>query len=435
MQQPTQTSTSRDHQDDAGAVSAGRGRRLLRWLSTTVWGLLLVVTCLLAIWFVLSLATGRIRLWDDDEVKSPFAVEVPPKTPKKKRFRDPNNHFQLPPSIKVGRMSFSSDGRRLLVEFHQIHGMQGEKDTTRRLSLFDPQSGEELWTVRDPDTVTYAFWVPGTRHIILTDWDDRISVWDADKGPPGQARQAVRRFGNSSQDDYVMAISADGRRAITVGSSWSSSNKVWDVQSGKLLHSLSYRGNLIQKAALSPDGKLALTSFQPLALGPDRRADDAALWDVDKGIPLRVWEWDSGWGGGVFTPESLRAISRVRLQKDVMSFLCWDIKTSKQLWTAARGFADAFTPDGKALLVLDRKGLRRISIDTGTETRKWETDVLKTPDWNPATCVAFSPDCIQLAVARGLCGPSVRGEAIRIELWDAKTGKLKRTLVEVNDPQ
>src|SRR5205085_7776702 len=119
--------------------------------------------------------------------------------------------------VRIERLAYSPDGQRLLVVYDVCDGMQIESDRFKRLAVWDARTGEEVWTVREPDLVTDAYWVSGKRHILLEDWDGRLSVWDADRAPPSPQAEPVLSFGEESEGESLLDVSEDGRRVLTWG--------------------------------------------------------------------------------------------------------------------------------------------------------------------------------------------------------------------------
>jgi WD40 repeat protein len=164
----------------------------------------------------------------------------------------------------VEAISFSRDGRRLL---------SGGHDQTVR--LWDVASGKELRRLEGhKDRVnSVAFSSDGRRGVSgggnynspRAVADSSVRVWDLESG------KELRRF-YEGEDAAVMhvAISPDGRRAISIGSFSIDSPsdptiRVWDVETGRLLRrftadSPSGLAGIFAHLVISPDGRYALTA-------------------------------------------------------------------------------------------------------------------------------------------------------------------------------
>ncbi|MGD0480411.1 MAG: hypothetical protein ABSA42_09590 [Terracidiphilus sp.] len=57
---------------------------------------------------------------------------------------------------------------------------------------------------------------------------------------------------------YSAAFSPDGKRVVTA--SWDKTARIWDVESGRLLATLSGHTNLVVDAEFSPDGRRIVTA-------------------------------------------------------------------------------------------------------------------------------------------------------------------------------
>jgi WD40 repeat protein len=180
----------------------------------------------------------------------------------------------------------------------------------------------------------------------------------------------VRRFTGHSDGVLTVAVSPDGRRALS--GSWQGETdtfvRLWDVATANELRRLEGHTRGITAVAFSPDGKRALSG------------------SLDKTV--RLWDLASG--------------------KQVKSFT-----------GHAQGvYAVAFSPDGK----------RAASAGHETPIRIW--DLEKEREQEPleghtdaVRALAFSPD------GRRLASSSVDGT---VRLWDFRSGKIVRTLAVAN---
>ena len=180
-------------------------------------------------------------------------------------------------------------------------------------------------------------------------------------GPPDPG--AIFRAPDSFTLD--VALTADGKLLARAGADETAD--LWDVASGKKLHTLKGHTAPLFKVAFSPDGK-TLASITGTWL-PDDVRGEVKLWDVATGK------------------------ERVALKGH-----------------PGRGVALAFSPDGKTLATCGKTAVKLWDMETGKEKMELSADALS---------LAFSPDGQTLATATK-----------SVILWDVTTGKKRATLPE-----
>jgi WD40 repeat protein len=313
-----------------------------------------------------------------------------------------------------------------------------------------------------------AAWRPLRRAVAQSDDQEirsraRQLVHDLNRRLFGELRQLA---GHTGQVD-VVALSADGKRLLSGGQD--ATLRLWDAETGKELLCLRDQPGGVWCAALTRDGKRALSAagmvqdgvkwvpgndrairlwdletgkelrrfeghtseLRCLAFSPDDRRflscgwDKAIrLWDVESGKELRKLEGHTNSiRSVVFSPDGKRCLSASRDQ----TVRLWDVETGKELRQfgghAEDVFCAVFTPDGKrALSGAADATLRLWDLDTGKEVRKFEGHT--TLIWS----VALTPDGRYALTASGchrrpdnFYEPA--GMDYDLRLWDVQTGE------------
>ncbi len=196
---------------------------------------------------------------------------------------------------------------------------------------------------------------------------------------------------------YGVAISGDGKRVVAVGAG--KQVRVWDLDSKKELAGFPVGFGLLNRVALSADGKRALTSSGRLL----------EVWDVDQGKAIHKLTQTQHVSASALSVDGKRAVgggSDGDLQ-------VWDAETGKELHQlpghTGRVYGVAISRDGK----------RAISVGTDKTIRVWEmakgTELRQLPGTKVTMkVVAISPDG-KRAVTGSFDG--------KLYVWDVEHGK------------
>jgi WD40 repeat protein/tetratricopeptide (TPR) repeat protein len=206
-----------------------------------------------------------------------------------------------------------------------------------------------------------------------------------------------------------VAFSLDGRRLAT--GSDDKTVKLWDVESGREVQTLTGPTGEVTCVTFSPDGRL-------LASG-GRDHSGVKLWDAGTGRYFRALYGNIGWVSSVaFSPDGARLAAgdwrgavkvwNVQNGQDFLALGALLPTHGPQVHTVA------FSPDGQRLAAgLQDKTVSVWEVRTGREVLTLRRHT------NAVNSVAFSPDGMKLASG------SLDGT---IELWDALTGEHLLTL-------
>jgi WD40 repeat protein len=316
--------------------------------------------------------------------------------------------------MSVDYLALSPDGRRLLTSYRVEH-RHPSFGPLRSLSLWDTETGKELWAVCSDQWLGRIRWLPDGKHFLAVapSRKGRLAVWDAEKGVP------LRDFGDGTEKEQVLAVSADGKLALAAAGA---ELRVCALPTGETISYLGGAKGVAIHGALSPAGNWALARFAAY-----QGSDAMALWEVGKPKPARVWGRDSRWFSGGFSPDGRRLLSGYHtIKEDIWKthLVLWDLESGKEVWQIRGWGADQFTPDGKQILALRDVPENRISfgrLDAATGKLLWETGPLP----HPVGGLSFSADGTRAVVTWGDRRPG-RDPGITLQVWDATTGKSLR---------
>jgi WD40 repeat protein len=196
-----------------------------------------------------------------------------------------------------------------------------------------------------------------------------------------------------------VAISSDGRLLLTGGND--NTAKLWDLRSGKLIHTFNGHSDHISAVAVSPDLRIALTASWD---------GTAILWSVRTAERLRSFRVSSTWvTSAVFSKDGTRLLfgtleSAVKLV---------DARTGAviRVFNAQSRYVEsvAFSPDEQAVVAGGDGNIAQLwDVSSGKEIRAFSGHS------SHVTSVAFAPDG-----HRVLTGSGDR----TARLWDAATGE------------
>jgi WD40 repeat protein len=197
-------------------------------------------------------------------------------------------------------VAWSPDGRRAI-----------SGDEVGIVKVWDVFNGKELYTIyaHPRSWVSAVAYLPDGEQFVTAGTDSMVRLWDS------KTVSEVRQFRASSPVTAV-AVSADGKRLIA--SAIDSLVRVWDITSGEEMRTLIVGHHGSPCAALTPDGRRALTQ------GTENGT--LALWDVDSGKRLYQWKLSSGEPlCAAFSSDGLHAVCGCGTQSSyLVRFAEWD---------------------------------------------------------------------------------------------------------------
>jgi WD40 repeat protein len=245
----------------------------------------------------------------------------------------------------VHALAFSPDGKKLI---------SGSMDTTMR--LWDVATRREIshWRAHTASVNSVAFMFDGKRALsggqnIESDYG--LCLWNVATG------KEIRR--NVVQGPFV-SFSPDGRQALCAETDKSA--RVWDMDKGMEIRSLSGHERKVMSAAFSRDGKFVLTGCvgQFEETEPVLRETPLYLWRLDSGKEIRRFRGhSSSVRSVVFSPDGKRALSCsgcVQTKDGKKSpadcvIRLWEVESGKEIhaFVGHEGpvYSVAFSPEGK----------------------------------------------------------------------------------------
>jgi WD40 repeat protein len=98
--------------------------------------------------------------------------------------------------------------------------------------------------------------------------------------------KVTRTYTGHGGEINSLDVSSEGAKVLT--GSQDSTARLWDIESGKMLHKFSHRGG-VQSVTFSPDAKVALTSCES---GMSKTKAGLHLWDTENGKAINDLELD-----------------------------------------------------------------------------------------------------------------------------------------------
>ncbi|EGJ34237.1 MULTISPECIES: caspase family protein [Moorena] len=246
--------------------------------------------------------------------------------------------------------------------------------------------------------VTDIAFSPDGKQILSGSDDGKVRLWNTETG------QLIHTLEGHTDDVTDIAFSPDGKQILS--GSDDRTVRLWDTETGQLIHTLEGHTNDINAIAFSRDGKQILSgSFDKTV----------RLWDTETGQLIHTLEGHTYLVTDIaFSPDGKQILSGSR-DKTVR---LWDTETGQLIHTLEGHTNDinaiAFSPDGNKILSGgDDNSLRLWDTESGQLIHTLQGHA------NHVTSIAFSPDGNKI-----LSG----GDDNSLRLWDTESGQLIHTL-------
>ena len=245
---------------------------------------------------------------------------------------------------RVRSVAFSPDGGRIV---------SGGSDATIRIWNAETGQIERVLQFHTNRVNSVAF-SPDGKRIVSGGLGGRILIWNADTG------EVVRtvRAANSNSGVNSVAFSPDGGRMVSgvsvpshVGSP-DASIRIWNAETGEVVHTLRGHSFSVTSVAFSPDGKRIVSGGNDATI---------RIWNADTGEVVRTIQVRQKVSSVVFSPDGKHIVSGSEYPGG-MNYAD-NMRKTMQIWNAETGnfvrwleghkgyvTSVAFSPDGERIV-------------------------------------------------------------------------------------
>lgn len=250
-------------------------------------------------------------------------------------------------------------------------GSVPELDATAR--VWDAETGEEIMALEGhEDTVDSVRFLPDGEQLLSASWDGTIRRWDLETG------DEIQRYTVEDARVYMIDLLPDG--AHFVSASQDGIIRLWDIESGAVLREYHGHSAQVNGVHISGDGKLMVSASDGWDSGDKRGADSTVrLWDVETGELIHTFEGHANFVN----------YARLAPNNEFIISTSWD--GTVRMWDVASGdeirqfvghagntFGIAITEDSSTLLTTSSDTTVRMwDIASGEELNRFEQHV----DW------------------------------------------------------
>jgi WD40 repeat protein len=271
--------------------------------------------------------------------------------------------------VTINSVAFSPDGRLLALGHNQKGVCIWDRSTASPRGLLGGHTAQV-------EAVAFA---PDGRHLASAGRDNSVRVWDVPVARPAKQADELQHFRYPGQLRAV-AMSADGSRFAVGGTA--RTVVVWEL-AGRLAKSrvLSGHAEPVQGIAFSPNGKF-------LASGSASQKDldlpgEIKIWDLTTGKDLHTLKGFKGGVGRVAFSSDQKLLLSSHRTKQESRVRFWDPVTGRELASLTDPdeiFSFAIAPDGKTLVTGGSQELKFYDLPAGDELVKLGSKGIKPRD-------------------------------------------------------
>jgi WD40 repeat protein len=257
--------------------------------------------------------------------------------------------------------------------------------------------------------VNSAAWSPDSRFFVTASDDHTAKVWDAETG------EILHNLSGHTSEVNATSWSSDGSKIATASAD--SSVRIWDSTTGTQIGQLDGHRRPVNSVMWSPDGNRIATA-----------SDDGyvLIWDVNSGdqlIQLQLYSYDWGLAPGIikyatFSPDG----NQIMTATDDPMVRIWNSHTGEEMGSlearAGRVYSANWSHAGSRLVTThDRNGAYIWNSDSGEVIHELKHSIpVLFADWNPddTEVVTVSIDGV-------------------VHIWDSLTGTERRKFQATDD--
>ncbi len=251
---------------------------------------------------------------------------------------------------------------------------------------------ELIFNIGHSNSIESMCYSPNGAYIASSSDDKTIKIWEVETG------RLLRTLTEHTGAVNSVAYSPDG--AYLASSSWDSTVKIWEVETGNCIKTLTECTSVVSSMAYSPDGAYLASGYWDKTI---------KLWDVASGICIKTFEGHTDAINSIaYSPDGRYLASG----SDDGTIKLWEVASGECLKTLYGHMRDVnsicYSPDGTYLASGSRdKTIKIWNVASGKCTTTLEGDSYSVKS------VSFSPDGAYLA----------SGGNDGAKLWDISTGK------------